>query len=60
MIDIKLALKTLDWILSSPDTTSAARTTTRGFTQTRKISLRDVFIFYVFRSAETANKDMAL
>lgn len=60
MIDIKRALEALDWLLSSPDTASAARTTIRGFTQSRKISLRDVLLFYVFRSAETTNKDMAL
>jgi len=60
MVDIKLALEDLDWILSSPAIASAARTTTRGFTQTRKISLRDVLLFYVFRSAETTNKDIAL
>lgn len=60
MADIETALGDLERILGSSDTASAAKTTTRGFTQTRKISLRDVFLFYVFRSAETTNKDLSL
>lgn len=58
MADSKRMLDDLTRILNTGKTASTARTTTRGFTQSRKISLLDVFLFYTFRSAETTNKDI--
>jgi len=55
---MKTMLDDFTELLSSNEVISAAKTTTRGFTQTRKISLLDVLLFYTFRSAETTNKDI--
>ena len=45
-------------IIHSEQVSNAARTTARGFTQSRKISLQDVLLFYTFRHGETTNKDI--
>lgn len=45
-------------ILHSDPISNAAKTTVRGFTQSRKITLQDVLLFYTFRHAETTNKDI--
>lgn len=58
MADAKRMLDDLTDILNTSKTASTARTTKRGFTQPRKISLLDVLLFYTFRSAETTNKDI--
>lgn len=58
MADAKRMLDDLTDILNASKTASTARTTKRGFTQARKISLLDVLLFYTFRSAETTNKDI--
>lgn len=58
MADSKRMLDDLIRVLNTGKTASTARTTTRGFTQSRKISLLDVLLFYTFRSAETTNKDI--
>ncbi len=52
------ALEDLTEILSSDEVIRAAKTTKGGFTQVRKISLLDTLLFYIFRSAETTNKDI--
>lgn len=54
-----MTLDSLISILNSDEVASAARTTARGFTQSRKISLLDVLLFYTFRYAETTNKDIS-
>ena len=59
MADIKRALDDFSKIASSDEIANAARTTVRGFTQPRKISLQDVILFYTFRSCETTNKDIS-
>lgn len=59
MLDIKTTLDDFIRILNSDEITSAAKTTARGFTQTRKITLLDVLMFYTFRFAETTNKDIS-
>jgi len=59
MMDIRTALDDLISIIHSDQISSAARTTIRGFTQSRKITLQDVLLFYIFRYGETTNKDMA-
>ena len=56
---MKTALDNLFKIISSEKISSAAKTTIRGFTQTRKISLLDVILFYTFRHCETTNKDIS-
>lgn len=56
---LKTALDDLTTILYSDQVSSAAKTTVRGFTQTRKISLQDVLLFYTFRHCETTNKDIS-
>lgn len=58
-MNIKTALDDFTDIIQSHEITNAAKTTTRGFTQTRKISLLDVLLFYTFRFAETTNKDIS-
>jgi hypothetical protein len=58
-MDIKTALNDLISIIHSDQISSAARTTIRGFTQSRKITLQDVLLFYIFRYGETTNKDIA-
>ena len=45
-------------ILHSDHISNAAKTTVRGFTQSRKITLQDVLLFYTFRHGETTNKDI--
>lgn len=45
--------------MCSNQVSSAARTTARGFTQPRKITLQDVLLFYTFRHCETTNKDIS-
>lgn len=45
--------------MCSNQISSAARTTVRGFTQPRKITLQDVLLFYIFRHCETTNKDIS-
>lgn len=57
-VNVKTALDDLISIFNSPEIAQAAKTTPRGFTQTRKITLLDVLSFYTFRSAETTNKDI--
>lgn len=59
MMDIKTALDDLISIIHSDQISSAARTTIRGFSQSRKITLQDVLLFYIFRYGETTNKDIA-
>ena len=44
--------------MNSSHISSAARITARGFTQSRKITLQDVLLFYTFRHGETTNKDI--
>ena len=44
--------------MNSSHISSAARITARGFTQSRKITLQDVLLFYTFRHRETTNKDI--
>lgn len=56
---VKRALDDFISVLSCDEIANAARTTTRGFTQTRKITLNDVLLFYTFRFAETTNKDIS-
>ena len=56
---VKKALDNLIHTLNSDEIASAAKTTVRGFTQTRKISLQDVLLFYTFRHYETTNKDIS-
>lgn len=46
-------------ILNSDEISSIAKTTIRGFTQPRKISLCDVLLFYTFRYADTTNHDIS-
>jgi len=53
-----MALDDLTSILHSDPISNAAKTTVRGFTQSRKITLQDVLLFYTFRHAETTNKDI--
>lgn len=60
MANIKRALDDFIRIAASKEIANAAKTTVRGFTQTRKISLQDVLLFYTFRSCETTNKDISL
>ena len=55
---IKTALEDLTQIINSDEISSAARTTARGFTQSRKITLQDVILYYTFRHGETTNKDI--
>ena len=59
MADIKRALDDFVKIAASEEIANAAKTTVRGFTQARKISLQDVLLFYTFRSCETTNKDIS-
>lgn len=59
MADIKRALDDFIKIAASDEIANAARTTVRGFTQPRKISLQDVLLFYTFRSCETTNKEIS-
>lgn len=44
--------------IHSKEVSSAAKTSVRGFTQPRKITLQDVILFYTFRHCETTNKDI--
>lgn len=44
--------------INSEEVSSAAKTSVRGFTQPRKITLQDVLLFYIFRHCETTNKDI--
>lgn len=44
--------------IHSEEISSAAKTSVRGFTQPRKITLQDVLLFYIFRHCETTNKDI--
>jgi len=55
---VKTALDDLVRILHSDHISNAAKTTVRGFTQPRKITLQDVLLFYTFRHGETTNKDI--
>ena len=55
---MKTALDDLVRILHSDHISNAAKTTVRGFTQSRKITLQDVLLFYTFRHGETTNKDI--
>ena len=55
---MKTALDDLVRILHSDHISNAAKTTVRGFTQPRKITLQDVLLFYTFRHGETTNKDI--
>jgi len=59
MTTIKTALDDFIDILGHDEISNAAKTTTRGFTQTRKITLLDVLLFYTLRFAETTNKDIS-
>ena len=45
-------------IIASKEISSAAKSSVRGFTQPRKITLQDVLLFYTFRHGETTNKDI--
>ena len=56
---MRTALDNLFKIISSEKISNAAKTTIRGFTQARKISLLDVILFYTFRNCETTNKDIS-
>ncbi|MBE5955013.1 MAG: IS4 family transposase [Lachnospiraceae bacterium] len=55
---IKNALENLMRTINSKEISSAAKTSVRGFTQPRKITLQDVILFYTFRHCETTNKDI--
>ena len=55
---MKTALDDLNRILHSSQISNAAKTSVRGFTQPRKITLQDVLLFYIFRHSETTNKDI--
>lgn len=55
---IKNALDNLMRTVNSKEISSAAKTSVRGFTQPRKITLQDVILFYTFRHCETTNKDI--
>lgn len=55
---IKNALDNLMKTINSEEISSAAKTSVRGFTQPRKITLQDVLLFYIFRHCETTNKDI--
>lgn len=57
-VSLKTALNDLARIIHSSHIFNAAKTTVRGFTQSRKITLQDVLLFYTFRHAETTNKDI--
>lgn len=59
MTTIKTALDDFIDILGHDEISNAAKTTTRGFTQPRKITLLDVLLFYTLRFAETTNKDIS-
>lgn len=60
MADIKRALDDFVRIINSKEIANASKTTIRGFTQSRKISLQDVLLFYTFRSCETTSKDISM
>lgn len=59
MNDIKRALDDFIRITATEEIANAARTTVRGFTQSRKITLQDVLLFYTFRSCETTSKEVS-
>ena len=59
MADFKKALEDFTRIATSNEISNASKSTSRGFTQTRKISLHDVLLYYTFRSEETTNKDIS-
>lgn len=60
MADIKRALDDLTRITNSKEIANASKTTIRGFSQPRKISLQDTLLFYTFRSCETTSKDISM